>query len=297
MVHVHEQANEPHMPLEGRCDGSHVMCTIQEASGTHQCTSVTTNFAQSTYIVCLGLYQLSVSNPDSVCSAVKRIIYNTLYTGTASLGDILLLELNTAVNFTDFIMPICLPNSIIDFPSGLNCWVTGWGDIASSTHLYYPKTMQEVMVPLIDQPTCDRLYHIGSSVSSMKPLILSDMICAGYVRGGKDSCQGDSGGPLVCAADDGTWFLTGIVSWGEGCAKANRPGVYTRVTAYTEWIQRYATNVTSHQGVFNVTSSSISSSFATTIGASVITKNKSNVLCSLLAFFLPFLLLILLKEF
>ncbi|XP_078508705.1 serine protease 27-like isoform X3 [Lissotriton helveticus] len=147
------------------------------------------SYAQSSYKVCMGMYQLSSSNPNSVCSEVKSIIYNTLYTATGTPGDILLLELNTKVNYTNFIMPICLPNSTVEFPSGLNCWVTGWGNIASSTPLLYPMTMQEVMVPLIDQPTCDYLYHKGSSVSSMKPIILSDMICAGYVNGGKDSCQ------------------------------------------------------------------------------------------------------------
>ncbi|XP_078508703.1 serine protease 27-like isoform X1 [Lissotriton helveticus] len=228
------------------------------------------SYAQSSYKVCMGMYQLSSSNPNSVCSEVKSIIYNTLYTATGTPGDILLLELNTKVNYTNFIMPICLPNSTVEFPSGLNCWVTGWGNIASSTPLLYPMTMQEVMVPLIDQPTCDYLYHKGSSVSSMKPIILSDMICAGYVNGGKDSCQGDSGGPLVCAEDGGTWFLAGIVSWGFGCALANRPGVYTRVTAYTEWIQRYVTNVTFHQGVFHKPSSS-TTSISSTIFSSFLT--------------------------
>ncbi|KAJ1125852.1 hypothetical protein NDU88_004269, partial [Pleurodeles waltl] len=89
-------------------------------------------YSQSSYTVCIGMYQLSLTNPNAVCSAVKRIIYNSLYTGTETPGDILLLELATTVVFTDFIIPICLPNSTTEFPSGLNCWVTGWGDIGSS---------------------------------------------------------------------------------------------------------------------------------------------------------------------
>lgn len=57
------------------------------------------------------------------------------------------------------------------------------------------------------------------------------MICAGYLSGGIDACQGDSGGPFVCNN-----LLTGVVSWGEGCALADRPGVYTNVSAYYDWI-------------------------------------------------------------
>ncbi|XP_078509273.1 serine protease 27-like [Lissotriton helveticus] len=228
-------------------------------------------YPQSSYRVCLGMYQLSSSNPNSVCSGVKTIIANSLYTSTGTLGDILLLELETTVTFTDFIMPVCLPASSVDLPSGLNCWVTGWGNIFSSVQLYYPQTLQEVMVPIITQSTCDYLYHLGSSVSFAKPIILRDMICAGYTAGGKDSCQGDSGGPLVCAAYGGSWFLAGIVSWREGCAKANRPGVYTRVTAYTEWIQRYvtlnsastSTSPRPHNSTFRRTSASIFSFYLT----------------------------------
>ena len=51
------------------------------------------------------------------------------------------------------------------------------------------------------------------------------MVCAGVEAGGKDSCQGDSGGPIV----DSSTTLVGLVSWGEGCAEAGAPGVYTRV--------------------------------------------------------------------
>ena len=63
------------------------------------------------------------------------------------------------------------------------------------------------------------------------------MICAGYPGvGGKDACQGDSGGPFIC--QDGTdAVITGVVSWGIGCAEANYPGVYARATTALNFIQ------------------------------------------------------------
>merc|ERR1712045_932771 len=66
------------------------------------------------------------------------------------------------------------------------------------------------------------------------------MICAG--GSDKDACQGDSGGPLACP-DDGTEVLSGIVSWGVGCATEGVPGVYTDVRKYVPWIRRIVYNV------------------------------------------------------
>src|SRR6185369_8551953 len=65
-------------------------------------------------------------------------------------------------------------------------------------------------------------------------------ICAGYDRGRMDTCQGDSGGPLVFYDANNCPKQIGIVSWGAGCAEAKSYGVYTRVSAYREWILRHA---------------------------------------------------------
>ena len=62
------------------------------------------------------------------------------------------------------------------------------------------------------------------------------MFCAGYVEGGKDSCQGDSGGPAIINRK-GTLYQAGIVSWGRGCARKEKPGVYVRLQNMIEWIQ------------------------------------------------------------
>ncbi|XP_078508700.1 serine protease 27-like [Lissotriton helveticus] len=214
-------------------------------------------YSTSRYTACLGEHQLVSSNSHSACYSVTRIIVHPLYSQAGSPGDILLLKLDSGVAFTSYILPVCLPETSVQFPSGKACWVTGWGNIRSSSagsvSLPWPKTLQQVMVPIIDQKTCDKFYHIGSGQSSNSPIILSDMICAGDKAGGKDSCQGDSGGPLVCYIDD-AWYLAGVVSWGTLCAQPNRPGVYTLVTAYNSWILENAPEV--KLGLVNVTSNS-----------------------------------------
>ncbi|KAL6041680.1 hypothetical protein STEG23_009872 [Scotinomys teguina] len=69
--------------------------------------------------------------------------------------------------------------------------------------------------------------------------VLPGMLCAGVPSGTVDACQGDSGGPLVQEDSRRLWFVVGIVSWGYQCGLPNKPGVYTRVTTYRDWIRQH----------------------------------------------------------
>ena len=62
-------------------------------------------------------------------------------------------------------------------------------------------------------------------------------LCAGWEQGGIDSCQGDSGGPLVCE-EKGNQVLNGIISTGFMCAIPRVPGLYTKISTYSDWIRK-----------------------------------------------------------
>ena len=100
--------------------------------------------------------------------------------------------------------------------SGATATVYGWGDTEGTGPA---DTFQKVDVPLMGDASCESAY--GSSY------VGEGEVCAGYDEGGKDSCQGDSGGPLVVGGK-----LVGVVSWGNGCADAGNPGVYSEVSTY-----------------------------------------------------------------
>lgn len=186
------------------------------------------------YEVKLGAHQLDSYSNDTVVRTVARIISHSSYREEGSQGDIALVHLSSPVNFSRHIKPICLPAANASFPNGLHCTVTGWGHVAPSVSLQTPKPLQQLEVPLISRETCSCLYNINA-VPEEPHTIQPDMLCAGYVEGGKDACQGDSGGPLSCPIE-GLWYLAGIVSWGDACGAPNRPGVYTLTSTYASWI-------------------------------------------------------------
>ena len=89
----------------------------------------------------------------------------------------------------------------------------------------------ETTVPLTEEASCKKVYSNAT--------VGSGQICAGFVEGEKDSCQGDSGGPLVAFDRRGCPYQVGVVSWGNGCAQASAYGIYTRVSAYADWIRKH----------------------------------------------------------
>uniref|UniRef100_H9GC52 Peptidase S1 domain-containing protein n=1 Tax=Anolis carolinensis TaxID=28377 RepID=H9GC52_ANOCA len=81
------------------------------------------------YFLVFGAYQLSNLSTDKVVRDVNRIILHYDYIGTYdSSGDIALLQLSSPMEFTNNILPICLPESSAEFYANTNCWVTGWGN-------------------------------------------------------------------------------------------------------------------------------------------------------------------------
>ncbi len=112
--------------------------------------------------------------------------------------------------------------------AGVTATAVGWGDTDGSG-TYLPE-LRQVQLPIWS--TADAQAVWGSSLTST-------MLAAGLEEGGKDTCTGDSGGPLM-VPDGSGWVLAGITSFGDGCAQANSPGVYTRVSVFRDWIDAQA---------------------------------------------------------
>uniref|UniRef100_A0A8C6P6Q5 trypsin n=1 Tax=Nothobranchius furzeri TaxID=105023 RepID=A0A8C6P6Q5_NOTFU len=121
-----------------------------------------------------------------------------------------------------FVRPIDL--WMTPLPDLMRCTITGWGSTRESEQERFG--LVGVNVSILSSVDCNEYY--GGRVRA-------SMFCAGKDEGGADACQGDSGGPLSCFT--GTRHeLAGLVSWGVGCGRAKRPGVYTKVQEHVEWI-------------------------------------------------------------
>ena len=167
-----------------------------------------------------------------VVTSVSRVVKHPAYESATMDNDIALLRLSSPLTQSKTIRPIApLSASQEQQLAATNtlATVTGWGTTSSGGDV--SAVLMQAQVPLISSSDCAaQSAYSGSQLSS-------NMICAGYPQGGKDSCQGDSGGPLVVPNGQGSHVLAGIVSWGESCAAPDYPGVYTRVANYQPWLQ------------------------------------------------------------
>jgi secreted trypsin-like serine protease len=123
---------------------------------------------------------------------------------------------------------------------GPDAFIAGWGDTDPAgkgvAAQKFPIALRQATAPLRSDTACSTTLGGGYGTAFER----ATNLCAGTLQSstsqlGIDSCQGDSGGPLLVAAPDGTTRLTGITSWGEGCAQKNF-GSYSRVDALRGWI-------------------------------------------------------------
>ncbi|TRZ23063.1 hypothetical protein HGM15179_004102 [Zosterops borbonicus] len=179
------------------------------------------------WTVVVGDYELGKPGAGKRAVPVRRILPHPKFNPKTFHGDLALLELAVPLSPSLTVSPVCLPSGPAEPSPGTPCYIAGWGSLYEEGPA--ADVVMEAQVPLLSQETCRGA--LG------KDLLTSAMFCAGYLSGGIDSCQGDSGGPLACEDPTSHHFvLYGITSWGDGCGERGKPGVYTRVTAFTDWL-------------------------------------------------------------
>uniref|UniRef100_A0A3Q2YQ84 Coagulation factor VII n=1 Tax=Hippocampus comes TaxID=109280 RepID=A0A3Q2YQ84_HIPCM len=183
--------------------------------------------------VVAGEHNTMVEEGTEQVIQVAQILMHERYEKKTADNDIALLRLASPVVYTPYAVPACLPTKSLAerdlWAISIHPVMSGWGRL--SLHGSTARLLQRLALPRVPLQEC-RLHT--------KLNITRNMLCAGLQRGGQDACKGDSGGPLVTRYKK-TWFLTGVVSWGNGCADNNMYGIYTKVSNFLDWIQHQMT--------------------------------------------------------
>lgn len=166
-----------------------------------------------------GEHNLNKNDGTEQEIVLSKIIQHEDYNAFTISNDISLLKLSHPLTFNNNVASISL-QSVKEYAG--DCVVSGWGTTSEGGSS--PSILKYVEVPTVTDEQCREAYGHND--------IDDSMICAGVPEGGKDACQGDSGGPLVCNG-----YLTGIVSWGYGCARPDYPGVYSEVAYFKDWVE------------------------------------------------------------
>ncbi|CAF0829847.1 unnamed protein product [Brachionus calyciflorus] len=201
--------------------------------------TVTTNQFQKTiesmYTVHLGVHDRNDLS-SAINASIKSYTLHPSYNSVNQLNDIAIIKLENKVNLNNFVQIACLPETTKKYPdkTDISAYVIGWGNTVTIGTVLSDK-VKEAQITVYDSTKCS-----GVSVSNTKNW--DTQICAGKYEGGVDTCQGDSGGPLfIKDSVDGKqkFILSGVTSYGQGCAQVGRPGIYTRVSPYIDWITEH----------------------------------------------------------
>ncbi|KAH8316706.1 hypothetical protein KR067_013766, partial [Drosophila pandora] len=205
------------MRLRGnhRCGGT-VVATNIIVSAAH-CVNTLTTVANLTIVA--GSTRIWNVEDKQQELAVRQIIIHPNYRTLNNDYDAAILILDGDFEYSDAIQPIPLATERPEHDTEVV--VTGWGTTSEGGNI--SNILQEVFVNVVENTECKKAYSF---------MLTSRMLCAAVTGGGKDACQGDSGGPLVLNNE-----LLGIVSWGTGCARESKPGVYCSVPDVHDWIE------------------------------------------------------------
>ncbi|XP_028429961.1 coagulation factor VII [Perca flavescens] len=178
--------------------------------------------------VTIGDYDKHRPDPGEQLIKVQKVVVHPHFHSFTFDSDIALLLLAQPIARGNTAIPACLPDPHLStylLQAGNRGVVTGWG---LTQHLgRSSRFLRKVTLPVVSYPEC---------IASTEQVITDNMFCAGYLSVSQDACSGDSGGPFLVNYR-GTWFLTGVVSWGEKCAAVGKFGVYTRLGNFLSWIR------------------------------------------------------------
>jgi len=174
------------------------------------------------FTIVAGLHSQSQLNSQRVQrKQIATIVNHEGYNEYTDENDIAIIRLASPVTVNSYVNFACLPGP--DPALNNNVMIAGWGTTSFEGRL--SDSLRQADILIMD--VCKQVYRFDEK----------KQMCAGNYQYSKDSCQGDSGGPLMYEVN-GQWTVSGVVSYGDECAKLYRPGVYTRVSYYVPWIQR-----------------------------------------------------------
>jgi transmembrane serine protease 9 len=180
-----------------------------------------------------------ISKTDNARPKDYRIVQHIVhpaYRPPSQYNDIALFRLETDVEFSAYVRPICLNTDANSTPA--KQIATGWG--RTSTDSALSEDLLKVDLNIVPVTRCNNSYFSAGDEQLLSGILDDRMICAGSHDGTKDTCGGDSGGPLQTQnqGNAGMYTQFGITSFGRFCGDKDTPGVYTRVSKYIPWIEK-----------------------------------------------------------
>ncbi|CAF1276743.1 unnamed protein product [Rotaria sordida] len=184
----------------------------------------------------IGITNLNDVTDKNLFSIRKVILHNDFNPNTYK-NDIALIRLDRSIIQSDTIQILCLPRFTSYIYPLVNTTVIaiGWGhtiDPLINPNSQISTQLQQTFLPILPIIKYENNTNLCFNQEIDSP---DQQFCAGYENGLSDTCQADSGSPLMFFNEQ-HWELVGIVSYGIGCAQIKLPGVYTRVSAYLDWI-------------------------------------------------------------